>query len=532
MTQRRITLPPTIRPAFTMTCRLSRVAPFALAQLLLATPLLAQPRAAQLRELDAYITKGVRDWEIPGLTVTVVRNDSVLFAKGYGLRRLGVPGAVDASTQFGIMSTTKAFTALAMAMLVDEGKVAWTDPITKHLPEFQFKDPFLTREATVRDLLTHNIGLGNADLMWARGDMTATEILRRVRHLPASYSLRGGFAYQNVMYGAAGELIARVSGISWNDFVSTRIFAPLGMTHSFTTYAAMHAAAGANQSEPHFRLKDTIRVIADETVDVLPAAGSIWSNADDMGKWLRFLLDSGRVSGKRLVSEAGFRELLKPQSFVSASEFYPTARLTKPHWMTYGLGWFEHDYRGRFIAFHTGSLSGRTAIVGLLPDARTGVFIAGNLDHAEFRHALMYQVMDMFAGTNGGAPRDWSSEFLALYNGLAADGKKAQAEFEKTRLTGTKPTLPLDAYAGTYTHPAWGDVVISVSSGALQARMGSDPQMRGAAEHWHQDTFRIALGDGRGGYNYLVFRLGLEGKIIDMRFDGSDDYTFERVPVK
>ena len=495
-------------------------------------PVGAQSRAAQVRELDAYIAKGLRDWEIPGLTVTVVRNDSVLFAKGYGIRRLGAAGAVDEQTQFGIMSTTKAFTALAMAMLVDEGKVAWSDPITKHLPEFQFRDPFLTREATVRDLLTHNIGIGNADLLWIRGDLSATEILRRVRYLPTAYTLRGGFAYQNVMYGAAGELIARVSGMSWNDFVRTRIFQPLGMTQSHTTYAAMHSVAGANQSEPHFRIRDTIRVIADETVDVLPAAGSIWSNATDMGKWLRFLLDSGRADGRRLVSEAGFRQLLMPQSFVTASEFYPTARLTKPHWMTYGLGWFEQDFRGRFLAFHTGSLAGRTAMVGLLPDARTGIFIGGNLDHAEFRHALMLRALDIFAGTNGGAPRDWSTEFLTLYKELREAGVKSAAEADAKRVNGTRPSLDLAAYAGTYAHPAWGEVVVTAAPDGLRVAVGPSADNAGTLVHWQYDTFRVELGDGRGGTSTVVFQLGMDGTVNRALLDGSEDYAFRRVPAK
>lgn len=495
-----------------------------------AGPLAAQgTTAAQVRELDAFVTKGVRDWEIPGLTVTVVRNDSVVFAKGYGVRRLGAAGAVDAQTQFGIMSTTKAFTALALAMLVDEHKVAWTDPITKHLPDFQFRDPFLTREATVKDLLTHNIGIGNADLMWARGDVTAAEILHRVRYLPAAYSLRGGFAYQNVMYGAAGELIARVSGMSWSDFVRTRIFQPLGMTNSYTTYTGMHAAAGANQSEPHFRIRDTIRVIADETVDVLPAAGSIWSNAGDMGKWLRFLLDSGRVHGTRLVSDDNFRELLKPQSFVTASEFYPTARVTKPHWTTYGLGWFQQDFRGRFLAFHTGSLSGRTAMVGLLPDARTGVFIAGNLDHAEFRHALMLQALDLFAGTNGQPKRDWSAEFLTLYKGLDDAGRKGEADLVASRVTGTRPSQPLAAYVGTYTHRAWGDLVVSLEGGSLRVAFGPSADMTGRVQHWHYDTFRGELGDGRGGASMFVFQLNAAGAVSQVLFEGSDAYAFTRV---
>ncbi len=513
-------------------CLRSRPSTIGVALLFTAISLTAQPRAAQVRELDAYIVKGLHDWEIPGLTVTVVRNDSVLFAKGYGVRRLGASGAVDAQTQFGIMSTTKAFTALAIALLVDEGKVAWDDPVTKHLPEFQFRDPFLTREATVKDLLTHNIGIGNADLLWARGDLTAAEILRRVRYLPTAYTLRGGFAYQNVMYGAAGELIARVSGQSWGDFVRTRIFQPLGMTQSYTTYAAMHAAAGANQSEPHFRIRDTIRVIADETVDVLPAAGAIWSNADDMGKWLRFLLDSGRVSGTRLVSEANFRALLKPQSFVTESEFYPTARITRPHWMTYGLGWFEQDYRGRFLAFHTGSLSGRTAMVGLLPDARTGIFIGGNLDHAEFRHALMLKALDIFAGTNGGAPRDWSTEFLALYKGLREGGEKAMAERDAKRVAGTRPSRDLAAYAGTYAHPAWGDVVVTAVPDGLRVALGPSADNAGTLTHWQYDTFRGELGDGRGGKTMVVFQLGMDGAVSRVLLDGSEEYAFTRVPTK
>jgi CubicO group peptidase (beta-lactamase class C family) len=495
----------------------------------LATPLFAQSRAAQVRELDAYITKGVRDWDIPGLTVSVVRNDSVVFSKGYGVRRLGATGAVDDQTQFGIMSTTKAFTAMAVAMLVDDGKLAWNDPITKHLPEFQFSDPFLTREATVKDLLTHNIGLDNADMLWARGDMRRPEILRRVRQIPIAYSLRSSFIYQNVMYGAAGEVIARVSGMSWDDFIRTRIFQPLGMTRSYTTYAEMHRVSGANQSEPHFLIRDTIRVIDDETVDELPAAGSIWSSAADMAKWVRFMLDSGRVDGKRLVSEEGYRELLKPQTIVTADGFYPTATVTRPHWMTYGLGWFQQDFRGRFLSFHTGSLDGRTAMVGIMPEMRTGIFVAGNLDHAEFRHALLLQAMDIFAGTNGGAPRNWSAEFLTLYRGLAEAGKSATAELEARRVTGTKPSLPVASYAGTYTSPTWGSMTVASDGDALRVQIGTSPGLRGSMQHWNYDTFRAMLGDGRGGANYLTFRLDGAGKVRMAVLDGSENYVFTRV---
>ena len=487
----------------------------------------AQSRTAELKELDAYIQHGMKAWNLPGLSIAVVANDSVLFTRGYGEKSLAAPGAVDATTQFGIMSTTKAMTALALAMLVDDGRLAWTDRVTKWLPGFEFSEPYLTNTATVRDLLTHNIGVPNADLLWVRGDLTREEILRRVRYLPSAYLLRGGFSYANVMYGAAGEVVAKASGMSWDDFVSTRIFTPLGMTHSYPSHARMRAAE-RNVSAAHYRIRDTLRVIEDETVDVIPSAGAAWSNADDMAKWVRFLLDSGRVGGRRLLSDTSYRELFRPQSFVTASEFYPTAQVTKPHWTTYGLGWFEQDFRGRFLAFHTGSLDGRTAIIGLVPDKKVGVYIFGNADHVEFRHALMLKALDIVAGTNGEPARDWSTEFLALYGSIRAQGDSVRIAGEQARVPGTRPSLPLDAYVGTYTHPAWGTLDVSLRQGALRMTLGAGPARAGSLTHWHYDTFRSTLGDGRDGATMLQFVLGTDGKVSRVLLYGSEAYAFVR----
>ena len=484
-------------------------------------------RDGQLRELDAYIQRGMAAWNLPGLSIAVVANDSVLFTRGYGVRSLAEKGAVDASTEFGIMSTTKAMTATALAMLVDDGKLAWTDRATKWIPDLEFSDPFVTRDATVRDLLTHNLGVPNADLMWSRLDLSREDIFRRVRFLAPAYPLRGGFVYSNVMYGAAGEVVARASGMSWEDFVATRIFRPLGMTHSYPTLGRMRAAE-RNVSVPHFRIRDTLRVIDEESVDLLASAGAVWSNADDMGRWVRFLLDSGRVNGKRLVSDANFRLLFEPHSFVSKGEFYPTAQITRPHFTTYGLGWFEQDFRGRFLAFHTGSLAGRTAIVGLLPDQRAGVYIFGNADHVEFRHALMLKTLDLIAGTNGQPPRDWSAEFLTLYGGIRARGDSSKAASDAKRVAGTHPSLPLSAYVGTYTHPAWGPLVITEEQGVLHARIGSGASNTGPLTHWHYETFRATLGDGRDGPTTLQFVLGTDGKVGKVLLDGAEDYAFVR----
>ena len=476
-----------------------------LACALLAT---APPLSAQKRDpwpaFDAYVQQGVKDWQVPGLSIVVVRNDSVIFLKGYGVRAVGAAGTVDPRTAFGMMSTTKAMTALALAMLVDDGTVRWDDPVTRWLPGFAMPDPFVTRDLRVVDLLTHSAGLPNADLLWVRGDLDEAEILHRVRGLRPAYPLRGGFIYQNVMYGAAGAVIEAATKMSWADFLEQRLFRPMGLTRTWPTYARMAASHDPNVSAAHYRIRDTIRVIADESVDPIPAAGAAWSTAEDMGRWLRFLLDSGRVNGRRLVSDSSFRRLFRPQSFVPSDEFYPTAALTRPHWTTYGLGWFQQDYRGEMVQMHTGSLDGRTAIIGLIPDRRIGVYVFGNLDHAELRHALMWRAFDVLLGA---PPRDWSREFLALYGARRARADSARAADEAQRVPGTRPSLPLERYAGRYEHPVWGSLDVTRAGDGLRLAFGSNPVTAGPLEHWHYDTFRARVGDGRDGPLRVTFAL-------------------------
>jgi CubicO group peptidase (beta-lactamase class C family) len=491
-----------------------RCAPLSISLLLVAGLLTSADHAAAQRAkspwpaFDAYVQQGMRDWRVPGLSIVVVRNDSVVFLQGYGVRTLGAAGEVDPRTLFGIMSTTKAMTAMAIAMLVDDGRLRWDDPVTKWLPDFETADPFITRDLRVVDLLTHNTGLPGADLLWVRGDFDEADVLRRVRGLAPTYPLRGGFVYNNVMYGAAGAVIAQASGMSWDAFLQQRLFTPLGLSRTYPTLAAVTAAREANIAAAHYRIRDTVRVIADESVDRVPAAGAVWSTAEDMGRWLRFLLDSSRVDGRRLVSDSSFRRLFQPQSFVSAGEFYPTAELTRPHWVTYGLGWFQQDYRGEMVQMHTGSLDGRTAIIGLIPDRRVGVYVFGNLDHAELRHALMWKAFDVLLG----APdRDWSRELLALYGARRARADSARRTIEGARVMGTSPSLPPERYAGRYEHPVWGDIEISAASGTLRLRAGTNPMTSGPLEHWHYDTFRAALGDGRDAPTMVTFALDARG---------------------
>jgi CubicO group peptidase (beta-lactamase class C family) len=463
------------------------------------------PAADPARQLDAYTTQAVKDWGAVGLAIAVVKDGRVVFAKGYGVRQLGKPDLVDTTTLFAIGSTTKAMTAAAIGMLVDEGKVRWDDPVTNYLPGFQLKDPWVTREITVRDLLTHRAGLPNADYLWYGTNYSTAEILRRVRYVDLAYSPRSSFIYQNVMYAAAGQVIAAASGMPWEEFVRTRIFVPLHMDGTVPLLSG--TSSRPNVASPHDRIDDTMRVIRNASVDGVASAGSVWSSVADMSKWMRFILDSGRVDGKRLLKPETFAELLKPQTMVTPAQFYPTARLTRPHWMTYGLGWFQQDYNGRAVDFHTGSIDGMVAIVGLIPDERLGVYVLANADHVELRHALMLEVFDLW-GPTPGKGRDWSTELRNLYGNARTQAIAASKAAEAKRVTGTKPSLPLARYAGTYSDSLYGDVTIQSAGDRLRVKSGT---LEGTLEHWQYDTFRLRWDNRWQGSDLVTFVLGEDG---------------------
>ena len=484
-----------------------RIALLGLAALLPFTPADAQTRQTTdpLRDLDAYTAKAVGDWKVPGLAIAVVKDGRIVFARGYGVREIGKPAPVDTQTLFAIGSTTKAMTAASLGMLVDAGKLHWDDRVTRILPSFQLADPYVTRELTVRDLLTHRAGLGNADVLWYRADNSPDEVIRRVRFADPAYSFRSSFIYQNIMYAVAGQVVSAVSGVPWEQFVRTRIFAPLGMPNAVPLLDS--ARRRANVASPHYRFGDTIRVVDNASVDAVASAGAVWASVADMARWMRFILDSGRVDGTRLLKPETYAELLKPQTMVTPAEFYPTARLTRPHWTTYALGWFQEDYSGRMVDFHTGSIDGMVAIIGLIPDERLGVYVLANLDHAEVRHALMYRVFDAYLGN---PPRDWSGELLKLYGGIRAAADSTRKRAEARRIPGTHPSLSLEQYAGTYADSLVGDVIVSLDNGKLRLRTSSTHA--GTLEHWEYDTFRVRWDNSWEGTEYVTFTIGRDGK--------------------
>ena len=461
----------------------------------------AQSLDEQTNALDQFILEGINKWKPPGLAVTVVKDGDIVFKKAYGVTNINTQQLVDTNTLFGCMSTTKAFVAAGMSILVDEGKLDWDDKVIDYLPEFQLKDPYITREITIRDLLTHRTGIGNTDYLWSLMTISSDSVLYKMREVEKSYSLRSSFIYQNIFYLAAGKVIEKVSGKPWGEFLKEQIFMPLSMTNTYTSLEAVKSKK--NKADAHFEIDGTIEKIDQMNADAIGPAGAMWSSIDDIGKWVQFLLNDGIKDSDTLISPKNFKELFKPQQIVPSSEFYPTQQITNPHWMTYGLGWFQHDYKGKMVQFHTGSLAGMVAIVGMIPEEHVGVYVMGNLDHVELRHAIMYAVFDLF--TEGKLSRNWSEELYTIYHPEKAE------EPEPQPIPNTTPTFDEKDMVGNYVNSQLGWLKVYVEDDIVKFNMNNT--VRGKLSHWHYNTYQGAFDKSYWGKTMFNFRLGNDGKL-------------------
>jgi CubicO group peptidase (beta-lactamase class C family) len=492
---------------------------FALLVVLSTAATVARAQEGPGKDFDDYVNKALKDWEVPGLAISIVKDDKVIFAKGYGVRKLGDPTPVDEKTMFAIGSASKAFTAASIAMLVDEGKLKWDDPATKNLPGFQLYDPYATRELTVRDLLCHRSGLERGDFLWYGAPYSRDEILRRVRYLKPTWSFRSMFGYQNIMYLAAGQTVAAVSGKSWDEFVKQRIFTPLGMTSSNTTIRDL---AGNNAvASPHAKIDDKVTVIQYRNIDNIAPAGSINSNVLDMAQWVRLQLGEGKFGKDQLISSGGVKEMHQPQTIIRQEPPWSLI-IPQAHFLSYGLGWFLHDHNGRKVIQHGGNIDGMSALVAMIPEEKLGVVILTNMNGTEITAALAYTVFDWY--TNG-PKRDWSADMLKTIKEFEAQGKAAQKKIEDARVLGTKPSLALDKYAGGYKDDMYGDAKVTLENGKLVL---TTPSFVGDLEHWHYDTFRVTWRQKNLGKAFVNFTLDPQGKIETMRV-ADLELSFKRV---
>lgn len=481
--------------------------------LLLAGSTVAQ--SAPPADLDAWVARTMKEFEVPGIAVAIVKDGKVVLAKGYGVRKLGEPGPVDADTLFGIASNSKAFTTAAIAILVDEGKLKWDDPVTKYLPGFAVYDPYVTRELTVRDLVTHRsgLGLGAGDLMfWPDTNFTREQVLASARYIRPESSLRSKYAYNNMMFIVAGELVHAVSGKSWDDFIRERIFTPLGMNSSRISSASFKP--GENVAWPHsrgWRLEGTLTPIDMTRDDTWAAAAGVKTSVNDLSKWIIAQLNNGKIDAtSRLFSEAQSKEMWAPNTIVRISEPPTPLKAMKAKFSAYGLGWTMRDYHGRKLVGHGGALTGMLSQVALIPEEKLGVIVLTNQEEGGAMSAIVNHIFDSYLNLQ---PTDWIAAYKTARAETMDKAHAAEKKQAAERAANSKPSLPLASYAGTYEDPWYGKAVIAEEGGKLVLHMTRTPKMIGELEHWHYDTFKVVFRDKTIPDAFLTFRLDTDGKI-------------------
>ena len=480
--------------------------------------------AAQTKEpypgLDAYITKAVQAWKIPGAAVAIVRNDSIIYAKGFGVLVAGSSTAVNERTLFEIGSSSKAFTATTVAMLVSDGKMRWDAPLTEYLPDFRMYDPVANGAVTIRDALSHRSGIARGELVWVGAGISREEVLRRVRFLKPETPFRSQYSYQNMMFLAAGEAAGKAAGSSWDELVRQRIFAPLGMTASVTTYRGL---TNSNLATPHGTDHDTSFIRPPFDAEDIAPAGSIVSSAVDMAQWLRFQLNDGVVNGKRLVSSAALRETHTPQILMTGGGGRggaPADTVVTTHFNTYGFGWIIEDYRGQLVWQHGGNTAGMTTAVGMIPEKKLGVVILSNMQSAALPGVLERYIFDRELA----APmRDLSAEAYArsIVQRRRADSvEKVQVA---AHLAAGAPPLPLSAYAGTFADSLYGKVSVVVKNGHLEFERGG---ANGPLEYWNANNFRWKVPPSSPtGPMFIKFEVAPDNTVSGLYFGLGNDIT-------
>jgi len=493
-----------------------------------ALPLEAQ--VAPPPDVDDHVQAVMDAFEVPGVSLAIVKDGEVVLARGYGVRRMGESDAVDEYTQFGIASNTKAFTATALGLLVEEGKLEWDAPVVRYLPWFQMHDPWVTRELTVRDLLVHRsgLGLGAGDLLWwPASDYTREEIARRIRFIEPATSFRSAYAYDNVLYTVAGEVIEEVTGQTWEEFVEQRILGPVGMAHSSVRHSA--SAEGGNVAAPHARVEGAVRPVEPFTSDNVNPAGGINSGAADMAKWMIVQLDSGRLADdSRLFRPYTTWQLWAPVTPIPFGPPPPELAPLQRNFLAYGLGFFVSDFRGEKLVAHTGGLPGFVSRVALVPGLRLGVAVLTNMESGGAFNSIAWHVLDHYLA----APDfDWLQAYVTrqawIDSVLAARDAQAGAQ----RDAESRPSLPLARYAGTYSDAWYGDVAVTHEDGKLVMRFTRTPSLVGELEHWQYDTFVARWYDRELRADaYVTFQLGPGGNIeqVKMRaFSAATDFSFD-----
>lgn len=496
------------------------------------------PLPAQLADLDAYVEEVRKTFQVPGIAVAIVKDGEIVMARGWGEREIG-KGPVDGHTLFAIASNTKAFTATALNMLAEDGKLSLDDRVVDHLPWFQMADPYVTREMRIRDLLAHRSGLslGAGDLLyWPTTDYTTREVVQRLRHVPLKGSFRDRYAYDNILYAVAQLVIEQASGQSFEAFLQSRIFTPLGMDETRYNSDALepgdrvatgYALADFKDLQPAPRL----------TWHNASGAGGLYASAHDMAKWMRLQLAGGEYrdaegNPKTLFDKATQHQMWSVVTPMGTAPSWlpgaPEMIVARAKFSGYGQGWMLSDYRGQKLVWHTGGWPGMVSRLTLVPDRNLGVVVLTNAELGGAFNAVTLRVLDAYLD----APKtDWNAAYGAVLAKSRQSADDSWAKHEAARAKRSTPSLPPNVYAGTWRDPWYGDIAIAQENGRLRMRFSRTASLVGTLEHWQHDTFLVRW-DERwlNADAFVTFALDADGKPREARMQAvspNTDFSFD-----
>lgn len=461
-------------------------------------------------------------WDQPSIAVGIIKDGEIVLNEGFGMADVSKGLKSNADTMYQIGSCSKAFTAAAVALLVDQGKIGWDVPVKNYMPWIEFKEPFVTENVTVRDLLCHRTGLPRHDAYWIGTPVTREGMVRNLRNMQPCWSFRSEWCYQNTCYVAAGMLVETISGMTWEKFVEENIFKPLGMTRSSFYVEAIEG--DENHAAPYARKMPTdmndyeqvpfLRSVHEDMEKGVGApygpAGSIMSTVNDMMKWVAFNLNNGKVGEEQIISEANMKEIHKPQMLLSQPLLVP---FPEQDFYSYAMGWFTETYRGHMMVEHGGNINGFSALVTMIPDMNLGIVTLTNFDNSFNTYASTYSIMDTYMNSENG---DWHNRWREIIAQVFASAPEQTKMMNGEQIPDTVPSHPLADFVGVYTNPTYGDIPITLEEDGLHFAYGEGASV---LEHFHYDVFTIKNPKHLFAGMNLTFRNDRFGKISSLEFD-------------
>jgi CubicO group peptidase (beta-lactamase class C family) len=482
------------------------------------TGLYAQVTREDLQKIDQVVIKAFETFKPTGLAVAIVKDSAIIYHKALGFGNADIKKPVNTTSLFNIASCSKAFTAACIGILVDEKKLKWTDKVISYFPEFRLADDYITKELTVEDLLCHRSGLGTfyGDLLWYGSNYTDEDVMKRISNEPITRRFGIEFGYQNIMFMIAGDLIKKVTGQTWSQFVQNRIFTPLGMNETRPSSDELNLSQDIAFGHLNNKKLELFKLVASK-----PAA-AIYSSVDELSKWTILMNQNGSYNGKRLISSSSVNHILEPHTILGASN---TQKQNGINFYMYGLGWFLYDYYGKKVAEHDGGMPGYISKVTIIPGDKLSVIILNNGNDGYVNSAVKNDLLEILTQSKD---IDWVAEYLNYKTRSDAGEEKTRKARLGSRVSGTSPSLTPDGFTGLFRDKSYGDAEVKMNNGKLQlAFLPSKDIFTGDLEHWHYNTFKVVFKDPYLEYGLVTFDFDSYGKVTGFKIDlPSSDFHF------